>query len=73
MGTLHLRDVPDDVVDRLKSLAAREGLSVSAMAVRELAESSRRADNAALLASLPDLDASASEVLAALDEARSER
>ena len=73
MGTLYLRNVPDDVVDRLKSLAEREGLSVSDMAVRELAESSRRADNAALLASLPDIETPAREVLAALDEARSKR
>lgn len=73
MSTLYLRNVPDDVLARLKRLAGREGLSVSAMAVRELAESTRRADNAALLGALPDLDVPASEVLAALDEARAER
>ena len=73
MSTLYLRNVPDDVLVRLKRLAAREGLSVSAMAVRELAESTRRADNAALLGALPDLDVPASEVLAALDEARAGR
>ena len=72
MRTLYLRNVPDDVLDRLKLLAVREGLSVSAMAVRELAESTRRADNAALLGDLPDLEVSISEVLAALGEARSE-
>lgn len=70
MSTLYLRNVPDDVLARLKRLAASEGLSVSAMALRELAESTRRADNAALLAALPDLDIPTSEVLAALDEAR---
>ena len=72
MSTLYLRNVPDDVLDRLKLLAARESLSVSAMAVRELAESTRRADNAALLRDLPDLELSISEVVAALDEARTE-
>lgn len=72
MRTLYLRNVPDDVLDRLKLLAARESLSVSAMAVRELAESTRRADNAALLRDLPDLELSISEVVAALDEARTE-
>ncbi|MCE2510998.1 MAG: antitoxin [Acidimicrobiia bacterium] len=72
MNTLYLRNVPDDVLDRLKLLSAREGLSVSAMAVRELAESTRRADNAALLRYLPDLEVSISEVVAALDEARTE-
>ncbi|MXW95028.1 MAG: antitoxin [Acidimicrobiaceae bacterium] len=73
MSTLYLRNVPDDVLARLKRLAVQEGLSVSAMAVRELAESTRRADNAALLCALPDLDVSASEVPAALDEARAEK
>ena len=73
MSTLYLRSVPDDVLVRLKRLAVREGLSVSAMAVRELAESTRRADNAALLGALPDLDVPASEVVTALDEARAER
>ena len=72
MSTLYLRNVPDNVLDRLKLLAVREGLSVSAMAVRELAESTRRADNAALLGDLPDLDVSIAEVLSALDEARTE-
>lgn len=72
MSTLYLRNVPDDILDRLKLLAAREGLSVSAMAVRELAESTRRADNAALLRDLPDFEVSISEVVAALDEARTE-
>ena len=70
MSTLYLRNVPDAVLDRLKLLAAREGLSVSGMAVRELAESTRRVHNAALLGDLPDLDVPASEVMAALDEAR---
>ena len=72
MNTLYLRRVPDDVLDRLRLLAAKEGLSVSAMAVRELAASTRRADNAALLRDLPDLEISISEVVAALDEARTE-
>jgi len=73
MKTLYLRNVPDDVLDRLKLLAAREGLSVSGMAVRELAESTRRAHNAALLGDLPDLEVPMSEVMAALDEVRAER
>ena len=72
MSTLYLRNVPDEVVDRLKLLAAREGLSVSAMAVRELANSTRRAQNAELLGELPDLEVPVSEVVAALDEARTE-
>jgi len=56
MRTLYLRNVPDDVVRRLERLAARDGTSVGAVAVRELADVSRRADNPALLGVLPDLD-----------------
>ena len=56
MKTLYLRNVPDEVSERLAALAAREGLSVSALAVRELAVAARRADNPALLGDLPDLD-----------------
>src|SRR5439155_8681737 len=55
MRTLYLRNVPDEVVARLERLAATEGASVNADAVRELAEASRRADNPALLGALPDL------------------
>ena len=55
MRTLYLRNVPDEVVDRLERLAAREATSVSALAVRELAEVSRRVDNPAILDALPDL------------------
>jgi hypothetical protein len=47
--------VPDDVGERLERLAEREGLSLSALATRELASISRRAGNRALLAGLPDL------------------
>jgi plasmid stability protein len=71
--TLYLRNVPDDVSERLATLAAREGLSVSAFAVRELAESARRADNAALLGELPDLGVSADDVVAELESGRTGR
>lgn len=73
MRTLYLRNVPDDVVARLELLAEREGLSVSAMAIRELGASTRRALNPVLLGNLPDLDIEAAEVLAAMDEGRGER
>lgn len=71
MKTLYLRNVPDDVSERLTRLAAREGLSVSSFAVRELAEAARRADNLALLGDLPDLDVSAADVVAELHAGRS--
>jgi plasmid stability protein len=56
MRTLYLRNVPDDVVERLEKLAARDGASVGATAVKELAEATRRADNPTLLGALPDAD-----------------
>ena len=71
MRTLYLRNVPNDVALRLERLAAREGISLSAYAVRELAGISRRADNPALLADLPDLAVDMDAVLADLDEGRS--
>ena len=70
MKTLYLRNVPEDVSERLERLAAREGLSVSALAIRELAVASRRVDNADLLADLPDLGVAADKVVALLDEGR---
>jgi len=56
MRTLYLRNVPDDVVERLERLAKLDGTSVGAVAVRELAQVSLRAENPALLGALPDLD-----------------
>ena len=73
MKTLYLRNVPDKVADRLKMLADREGMSVSAFALRELSDVSRRAANAAILAGLPDLGVSRAEVLSALNEGRTSR
>ena len=73
MKTLYLRNVPDEVSERLGRLAAREGISISALAVRELGEAARRADNPALLSDLPDLGISASDVIAELDAARAAR
>ena len=59
MRTLYLRNVPDDVAERLERLAQHDSMSVNAFAVRELAQLSRRADNQRLLDSLPDLGFSA--------------
>ncbi|MGY1784665.1 hypothetical protein [Geodermatophilus sp. SYSU D00698] len=73
MRTLYLRNVPDDVVERLERLAAREATSVGALAVRELAEASRRADNPALLGALPDLGVPAEDVVADLGAERAGR
>ena len=73
MKTLYLRSVPDEVAERIKALADREGMSVSAFALRELALISRRADNAAILADLPDSGVSRAAVLSALKEGRARR
>jgi plasmid stability protein len=73
MRTLYLRNVPDDVVERLERLAARDATSVGAVAVRELAEVSRRADNPALLGALPDLGVDITTILKDVDAGRSER
>jgi hypothetical protein len=73
MRTLYLRNVPDDVVDRLERLAARDSMSVSAVAVRELAEVSRRADNPALLGDLPDVGVEAAEIVADVEAERAAR
>ena len=72
MRTLYLRNVPDEVVRRLERLAARDGTSVGAVAVRELADVSRRADNPALLGSLPDLDVDPVTILDDLDAGRAD-
>lgn len=73
MRTLYLRNVPDDVVRRLQRLAAVDATSVGAVAVRELAEVSRRADNPALLAQLPDLSIDVASIVDDLDNERANR
>lgn len=73
MRTLYLRNVPDEVVDRLERLAARDATSVGAVAVRELTEASRRVDNPALLGSLPDLGVDVATILGDVDVERAER
>lgn len=73
MKTLYLRNVPEELSERLAFLAAREGISVSALALRELGDAARRAENPALLGDLPDLDVSVSEVISDLEDGRAGR
>ncbi len=73
MATLYLRNVPDDVVRRLRVLAARNRMSVSAAALRELDEATRWVDIPELFEDLPNLEVPTSEILDALDEGRSTR
>lgn len=73
MRTLYLRNVPDEVVERRERLATRDATSVGAVAVRELSEVSRRADNPALLGSLPNLGIGASTILNVVEAGRADR
>ena len=73
MRTLYLRNVPDEVVERLERLAAREATSVGALAVRELADISRRADNERLLDELPDRGIDTTAIVETLDSERPTR
>lgn len=73
MRTLYLRNVPDEVVQRLERLAAQAGTSVAALAVRELSEASRRADNPALLGALPDYGVDAASIVADVAAGRAGR
>ena len=73
MKTLYLRNVPDDVIERLKRLAEREKASVSAVAIRELAAATRRVDNPDLLAGLPDLNIDTAELVHDIDIERASR
>jgi len=73
MRTLYLRNVPDDVVARLERLASLAGTSVNALAVRELEQASRRADNPVLLGSLPDLGIDSGDIVSGLRAERAVR
>jgi len=73
MRTIYLRNVPDEVVERLERLAVRDRMSVAAVAVRELEELSRRVDNPVLLRSLPDLDVDPVSIVGEVDAGRAER
>lgn len=73
MSTLYLRNVPEDVSEKLSQLAARAGMSVSAFAVRELASVARRADNPRLLGDLPDLGVAPELVVGDLEAGRAAR
>lgn len=73
MPTLYLRNVPVEVIERLTRLAEQEHASVSAVAIRELTDISRRVDNPTRLASLPDTGISLDDVVDALDAGRADR
>lgn len=73
MATPYTRNVPDEAAARLRERAKHEGLSLNALALRELATVARRPTNAELLASLPSHPTSAQEIVAIIEEGRRER
>ncbi len=70
MRTLYLRNVPDEVVERLEKRAKALSISVNVLAVRELTQVAHRYDNAALLNSLPDFGIPIEEIVAEIRERR---
>jgi hypothetical protein len=73
MKTLYLRTVPEEVVRSLQRLADRDGTSVGAVAVRELSDVSRRADNPALVGELPDLGIDVADIVGGVEQERANR
>jgi hypothetical protein len=73
MPTLYLRNVPIEVIDRLERLAAAERASVSAVAVRELDQVTRRVDNRDLLGELPDTGIDVHDIVGGLEDGRAAR
>lgn len=70
MATLHLTNVPPEVLTRLEDIAALERSTVEEVAVRELDQLSRRAGNGRLLDALPSTRVQTRTLLDHLDEAR---
>lgn len=70
MKTLYLRKVPDDVSEALKAMAAAESLSVSAVAVRELAAAVAFRRNVDVILAAPRLAVDYDDVVSAVREGR---
>lgn len=63
MRTLYLRNVPDDVSAALEELAAKESMSVSALAVRELKAAVAFRRNADLLETAPVIEVQLDDIV----------
>jgi len=74
MTTLYIRDVSDEVAERLKERAAAEGKSLSAYVAGELAKLAGRPTNDEIVARLRERDRSGGpttdEILAAVQAGR---
>ena len=77
MVALQIRDVPDEVRDTLAELARVRGQSLQAFLLSMVVNEARRSANAALLAGFSDRSDGSqltpTDIVTALDEARSER
>jgi hypothetical protein len=71
--SLQLRNVPEDVIAGLERLAEKAGVSVNAFAIGELSQVARRVDNAAILATLPDVGVDIGKLIVHLDAERGDR
>jgi plasmid stability protein len=72
-ANMHVRDIPDEVKEKLARLAEREHMSLNAYVVRQLEMASRTADNARLLDGLASYDISTGDVVHALAQEREGR
>ena len=72
MANLHLRDVPDETLGRLRDIAKARRTSMNAVAVAELIAGVREEANAMLLAGLPDLGVAQASIVEDVHAGRSE-
>lgn len=74
MRTLYLRNVPDEVVERLESLSREAGMSVSAYAVKGLSMLSAQEHNRRVFARLQPIEGpSMDDVVQELHRSRESR
>ena len=73
MVNLHLRDVPEETVSRLREIAKVRRTSMNAVAVAELIAGVRAEANAGLLSELPNLEVDVASIVEDLQTARSDR
>lgn len=72
MANLHLRDVPDETLGRLRDIAKTRRTSMNAVAVAELIAGVREEANAMLLVGLPDLGVAQASIVEAVHGGRDE-
>lgn len=73
MRTIYIRNIPDDVAERLEAMAKDRRMSLSALAAETLVQASNRADNARLLAGLPSFRIDTAVIVDDLDRSRRDR